>query len=170
MDNNTTNKREAKGSETLNHQVMIKHVIALFRDTMPFNQLLGLEFVTEGEGLDTQISLHLNWQPSLTGNPMQKILHGGVTATMLDTIGGLVSIIETIKQTAQEHLADLQVKLPTMGTVDMRVDYLRPGRGERFVATATIIRKGSKLVVCRMELHNEKGDHIAFGTGTYMLG
>ena len=92
MDNKTTNKDEAKGSETLNHELMIKHVIALFRDTMPFNQLLGLEFVTEGKGLDTQISLHLDWQPALTGNPMQKILHGGVTATMLDTIGGLVSI------------------------------------------------------------------------------
>ena len=71
MDNKTTNKDEAKGSETLNHELMIKHVIALFRDTMPFNQLLGLEFVTEGEGLDTQISLHLDWQPELTGNPMQ---------------------------------------------------------------------------------------------------
>ncbi len=58
MDNKTTNKDEAKGSKTLNHELMIKHVIALFRDTMPFNQLLGLEFVTEGEGLDTQISLH----------------------------------------------------------------------------------------------------------------
>ena len=92
MDNKTTNKDEAKGSETLNHELMIKHVIALFRDTMPFNQLLGLEFVTEGEGLETQVSLHLDWQPALTGNPMQKILHGGVTATMLDTIGGLVSI------------------------------------------------------------------------------
>ncbi|AFT76742.1 MAG: thioesterase family protein [Alteromonas macleodii] len=170
MDKNTTNKRQANGSETLNHQLMIKHVIGLFRDTMPFNQLLGLEFVTEGEGLETQVSLHLDWQPALTGNPMQKILHGGVTATMLDTIGGLVSIVETIKQTAHEHLEDLQVRLPTMGTVDMRVDYLRPGRGERFIATAMIIRKGSKLVVCRMELHNEKGDHIAFGTGTYMLG
>lgn len=155
---------------TLTHQQMIEHVISLFRDTMPFNQLLGLTFVTQGEGKETQIALHLPWQASLTGNPMQKILHGGVTATMLDTIGGLVAIVETIKQTGLNDLADLQSRLPTMGTVDMRVDYLRPGRGEAFIATAAIIRKGSRLVVCRMELHNEKGDHIAFGTGTYMLG
>ena len=154
----------------LTHSAMITHVIALFRDTMPFNQLLGLKFITQGQGADTQVQLQLEWQPSLTGNPMQKILHGGVTATMLDTIGGLVAIIETIKQTEEDALSELQVRLPTMGTVDMRVDYLRPGRGEQFIATASIIRKGSKLVVCRMELHNEKGDHIAFGTGTYMLG
>jgi len=164
------NNEKPSVNKKLDHQTMIDHVIALFRDNMPFNQLLGLEFVTQGTGLETQISLHLNWRPMLTGNPMQKILHGGVTATMLDTIGGLVSIIETIKQTTEEQLEDLQIRLPTMGTVDMRVDYLRPGRGKRFIATAVIIRKGSKLVVCRMELHNEKGDHIAFGTGTYMLG
>jgi uncharacterized protein (TIGR00369 family) len=160
----------APTKNNLTHTAMISHVISLFRDTMPFNQLLGLEFITNGQGQDTQVQLQLNWQASLTGNPMQKILHGGVTATMLDTIGGLVAIIETIKQTDSDALDDLQVRLPTMGTVDMRVDYLRPGRGEQFIATASIIRKGSKLVVCRMELHNEKGDHIAFGTGTYMLG
>ncbi|WP_338519764.1 thioesterase family protein [Alteromonas gracilis] len=160
----------APTKNNLTHAAMISHVISLFRDTMPFNQLLGLEFITNGQGQDTQVQLQLNWQASLTGNPMQKILHGGVTATMLDTIGGLVAIIETIKQTDSDALDDLQVRLPTMGTVDMRVDYLRPGRGEQFIATASIIRKGSKLVVCRMELHNEKGDHIAFGTGTYMLG
>jgi len=160
----------APTKNNLTHTAMISHVISLFRDTMPFNQLLGLEFITNGQGQDTQVQLQLNWQASLTGNPMQRILHGGVTATMLDTIGGLVAIIETIKQTDSDALDDLQVRLPTMGTVDMRVDYLRPGRGEQFIATASIIRKGSKLVVCRMELHNEKGDHIAFGTGTYMLG
>jgi uncharacterized protein (TIGR00369 family) len=89
---------------------------------------------------------------------------------MLDTIGGLVAIIEAIKRTNDADLASLQTRLPRMGTVDMRVDYLRPGRGERFIATAKVIRGGAKLAVCRMELHNEKGDHIAFGTGTYMLG
>ncbi|WYB25258.1 thioesterase family protein [Gallaecimonas sp. GXIMD1310] len=61
-------------------------------------------------------------------------------------------------------------KFGRMGTIDMRVDYLRPGRGERFVATAEVIRAGNKVAVTRMELHNEKGDHIAFGTGTYLVG
>ncbi|NDV90401.1 thioesterase family protein [Alteromonas sp. 345S023] len=145
---------------------LIEHVISLFRDTMPFNQLLGLQFLRKQH----DIELHVPWQQSLTGNPLQKILHGGVTATMLDTIGGITAIIETIRLTPCDELANLQQKLATMGTVDMRVDYLRPGRGTLFVATAAVIRKGSKLTVCRMELHNELGDHIAFGTGTYMLG
>ncbi|WP_259365835.1 hypothetical protein [Colwellia sp. MB02u-6] len=35
------------------------------------------------------------------------------------------------------------------------------------IATAKIIRSGSKVAAARMEMHNEKGDHIAFSTGTY---
>ncbi|MBB1383055.1 thioesterase family protein, partial [Shewanella sp. SR41-2] len=31
-------------------------------------------------------------------------------------------------------------------------------------------RSGNRVSVCRMELHNEQGVHIAFGTGTYMVG
>lgn len=57
-----------------------------------------------------------------------------------------------------------------LGTIDLRVDYLRPGRGNEFIATAHIIRAGSKVTVARMELHNEEGTHIAFGTGTYLVG
>jgi len=147
------------------HQALIDKVIGLFSDNMPFNQLLGVTVKQASE----QIYIDVPWQDTLTGNPMQKILHGGVTASLLDTIGGLVAITEAIKQTSVDALPTLEANLHNMGTIDMRVDYLRPGRGKRFIATATVIRKGSRVAVCRMELHNEQRDHIAFGTGTYML-
>lgn len=148
------------------HKALIEKVTGLFRDNMPFNQLLGMT-IREDNG---ELILEVPWQPQLTGNPMQKILHGGVTATLLDTIGGLVAITEAIKLTPEAELPRLSEQLSQMGTIDMRVDYLRPGRGERFIATAKVIRKGQRVAVCRMELHNESHDHIAFGTGTYMLG
>ena len=52
----------------------------------------------------------------------------------------------------------------------MPVDYLRPGKSKAFIATSEVIRKGKKVAVCPMELHNEEGVHIAFGTGIYMVG
>ena len=64
----------------------------------------------------------------------------------------------------------LKERFSRLGTIDLRVDYLRPGRGNEFIATAHIIRAGSKVTVARMELHNEEGTHIAFGTGTYLVG
>ncbi len=53
-----------------------------------------------------------------------------------------------------------------MGTIDLRVDYLRPGRGERFTATSTLLRAGNKVAVARVELHNE-AQVYASATATY---
>jgi len=52
----------------------------------------------------------------------------------------------------------------------MRVDYLRPPIGNEFIGTASILRKGSKVAVTRMELHNDEKKLIAVGTGTYIVG
>lgn len=145
---------------------LTEEVIALFKENMPFNRELGLEVIQDGDTVRVEVP----WQDKLTGNPFQKILHGGVTASLLDTVGGLVSIVQAIRLTEDSALGELKANLATAGTVDMRVDYLRPGRGKRFIATATVIRKGRRVAVCRMELHNESGEHIAFGTGTYMIG
>jgi acyl-coenzyme A thioesterase PaaI-like protein len=57
-----------------------------------------------------------------------------------------------------------------IGTIDMRVDYLRPGRGERFQSSGTVMRTGNKVAVTRMELRNEKDIMIAVGTGAYIVG
>ena len=57
-----------------------------------------------------------------------------------------------------------------MGTIDLRVDYLRPGIGKHFIASSFILRAGNKVAVTRMELHNDNGEHIAVGTGAYLVG
>ena len=56
------------------------------------------------------------------------------------------------------------------GTIDLRVDYLRPGRGEWFAARGRIMRAGRKVAVARMEMNNNAEKLIAVGTGTYMIG
>ena len=56
-----------------------------------------------------------------------------------------------------------------MSTIDLRIDYLRPGRGKAFIADGKILRIGNKVAVTRMELHNDEGKLIAVGTGTYIL-
>ena len=139
----------------------------LFENQMPFNQMLGLT-VTKFEK-DT-VELKLKMKPELVGNVFHGILHGGVTASMLDVAGGMIvfdQMLEDMEFISQESLIK---KMQNLGTIDLRVDYLRPGRGEEFTVTAEIIRAGNKVAVARMELHNENGDHIAFGTGTYMVG
>ena len=52
----------------------------------------------------------------------------------------------------------------------MRVDYLRPARGNHFKASAIIMRAGRKVAVTRMELHDDHQRLLAIGTGTFLAG
>lgn len=141
--------------------------IAQVFDQMPFNQLLGLrvtEFASE------RAEVRFQWKAELVGNPVQQILHGGVIASVLDVVGGIMAVSSALVRLDSLEPAQLAAKLGKMSTIDMRTDYLRPGRGQEFIATAQVIRSGNKVCVCRMELHNEVGVHIALGTGTYLVG
>jgi len=146
----------------------VREMIAtLFQEQVPFNQLIGLTVATYSKDY---IELKIKMKPELVGNIMHGILHGGVTASILDVAGGMVIFNQTLEQMTLVTQEAVVNKIQNLGTIDLRIDYLRPGRGVEFIATATVIRAGNKVAVARMELHNENGDHIAFGTGTYMIG
>jgi uncharacterized protein (TIGR00369 family) len=57
-----------------------------------------------------------------------------------------------------------------MGTIDMCVDYLRPGKGKEFYCIGTVMRTGRKVTVTRMELFNHENLLIAAGTAAYIVG
>jgi uncharacterized protein (TIGR00369 family) len=151
----------------MNKEAMFQQLSDYWNNNMPFNQLLGLKITK----FNPQLSeVRFVWQDNLIGNPVKKILHGGVTASALDLAGGTVAAANIIDQLTDMTPETLQQSLSKIGTIDLRTDFLRPGRGEEFIVTAHIIRSGSKVAVARMEMHNELGEHIAFGTGTYMVG
>ena len=146
---------------------ILKKVADVFDKHVPFHNLLGLEIKRyDINGVEVVV----NMKPELIGNIHQQILHGGVTATILDVVGGLTAFAGLVASGEDWSIEELQQRLQTLGTIDMRVDYLRPGRGVTFMGTGSVIRAGNRVSVCRMELHNEQGTHIAFGTGTYMVG
>jgi len=151
----------------MNKEAMFQELSDYWNNNMPFNQLLGLK-ITHFNAQKSEV--RFTWQDKLIGNPMQKILHGGVTASALDLAGGTVAAANIIEQLTDMTPETLKQSLSKLGTIDLRTDFLRPGRGEEFIVTAHIIRSGSKVAVARMEMHNELGEHIAFGTGTYMVG
>jgi len=151
----------------MSNDLIYQQIAEYWNNKMPFNQLLGLK-ITHFNSEKSEV--RFVWQDKLIGNPMQKILHGGVTASALDLAGGVVAAANIIEQLGETTPEEIQQSLRKLGTIDLRTDFLRPGRGDEFIATAQIIRSGSKVAVARMELHNEQGDHIAFGTGTYMVG
>ena len=143
---------------------MLKEV---YEERMPFDRLLGVKVVTLS--LD-EVRVRLDMREELVGNFVRNILHGGVISALLDLTGGLVATVELLKHLEAASLEEIGSRLARIGTIDMRVDYLRPGQGQYFLATGTVLRKGSKVAVVRTELCNDRQMLIAAGTGTYLVG
>lgn len=150
----------------MSHDIVFQQVKKYWNENIAFNQLLGFKIIDMSP---ENASVEFEWKDSLMGNPIQKILHGGVIASVLDMVGGTVAAANMISLMNNISQTSVQNKLKAFSTIDLRTDFLRPGRGKKFIATAKVIRHGSRISVTRMELHNEKGQHIAFGTGTYIL-
>ena len=106
----------------------------------------------------------------LIGNFMRKILHGGVISSVLDLTGGLIAFVEILKHLDHMQPDELRKRLARVGTIDLRIDYLRMGEGVFFTASGSVLRIGNKVAVIRTELCNDKEVLIAAGTGTYLVG
>ncbi len=134
----------------------------VMEELIAFNKLLGLRV----ESFDREAPKpRFNMRPELIGNPSTRILHGGVISATLDVAGGFVIMLGLAHE-----MDSVPTSFPKMGTIDLRVDYLRPGCGKYFIATARIVRKGSRIAVTHMELHNDAGDLIAPGGAAYVIG
>ena len=145
---------KTKALQALMHKVMEEHIA--------FNKLLGLKV----ESFDVEApKLRFDMRPELVGNPTRQILHGGVISATLDVAGGFAIMLALAAE-----MTGIPTSFPNMGTIDLRVDYLRPGRGKHFIATARIVRKGSRIAVTHMELHNDEGELIATGGAAYVVG
>lgn len=136
-------------------------------DGIPFNRVIG---VTLESMSPTGARMEVAHRDELTNNPASGILHGGVVSSILDVVGGLSALSALVFDRELDTLETILEVFVRFGTVDLRVDYLRPGLGERFTASSTVMRSGRRLAVTRMEFSNEQGTLLATGTGTYVTG
>jgi len=56
-----------------------------------------------------------------------------------------------------------------LGTIDLRIDYLRPATGERFELRAQVLRLGSRVASTRMEFFGPQDKLLATGAAAYMV-
>ena len=134
-------------------KVMLEHV--------PFNRELGIEI----ESAEPP-RLRFAMRPQLIGNAKRGILHGGVISAVLDVTAGYAIMLAL----AAEPRPGEKPEFPNIGTIDLRVDYLRPGRGKHFIATGKVVRLGNRIAVTHMELENDSGELIATGAAAYVVG
>ncbi|MEZ5649043.1 MAG: thioesterase family protein [Burkholderiaceae bacterium] len=138
----------------------------LFNQRISFNQYLGM--TVDKLGTD-EVSIVFDMRPELVGHYLFGQLHGGVTSAVLDATGGLACLWGVVEKYKHEDADTVMHRFGRLGTVDLRVDYLLKGIGERFTATARVVRLGGRIAWTRMELHSETGAQIAAAAGAYIV-
>ncbi len=132
-----------------------------------FNKVLGMT-MHELNGPDGTVC-RFDMRPELVGHYIHGRLHGGVTAAALDATAGLALMVAIGEKFAHETADQVMHRFTKMGTIDMRVDYLRPGIGRHFRAQAVVTRLGGRIGSTQMRLVNEQGTLIATAAGAYVI-
>ena len=128
----------------------------LFVAGIPFNSFVGLELLEIERG---RALARIKFRPELIGDPTRPALHGGVISMLVDTIGGaaVFSVTDPGDRVA---------------TIDLRVDYLLPGREADVYAEAVLIRVGNRVGVASMRCWQPETpgeDPIAVAKGVYTI-
>jgi len=169
MSTETNSVEQDKDVETKGFNPSEYNIAINFLEQIPFNKVLGLKPTKLSQDY---CEFKMKMKDDLIGNFLQGILHGGAISTALDVTGGAMAMVAAWQRLKDQNVpsSERPKTLSKLGTIDMRVDFLRPGKGKEFTIGATLLRIGNKVAVTRMEFHNEKGDLIAVGTGTYLCG
>ncbi len=116
---------------------------------LPFSKLIGMRLEDLQPDLAT-ISIDMRddlRQPS-------GVLHGGVTATLIDT--------------AMAFAVRTRIGLTeATATIDLTVHYLRPHMTGKFICTAKVVRAGKRIFTVSADVHGSEGKLIATGLSTY---
>ena len=138
----------------------------LFEERIPFNSSLGLRIDSlAGEG----VTGHLAMRPELIGHYAHQRLHGGVISATLDAMAGLAVMAAIGARHLDEAPGDRLRRFGKLGTIDLRIDYLRPAIGPRFLLRAEVLRLGSRVATTRMEFADGEGKLLSSGSAAYIV-
>ena len=138
----------------------------IFEEKIVFNKLLGLKLTSASA---THVRASLAMRPDLVGNFREGRLHGGVISAALDTTGGIAVKAALCARYQNESFEQHTLRFARLGTIDLRIDYLRPGISTHFALRAEVIRLGSRIANTRMEFFGSDGKLMATGTGVYIV-
>jgi uncharacterized protein (TIGR00369 family) len=128
----------------------------VMEELIPFNTFLGVRAPHIGHG---KVRLEIPWRDELIGDPLKGAVHGGVISMLADTAGGgaVWSAIDN--------------PMARVSTIDLRIDYLRPGKLETLAAEASVVRVGNRVGVADIRIFHPsaEGETIATGKGVYSI-
>ncbi len=146
---------------------LIKKSDRIFIEKTPFNKHVGMR--VEGYG-EEPLKLRIDFRDELVGNYSRNMLHGGVSMSVLDAVGGMQVFRAVIKRLQNEPQDLVTAVLSKISTINLSVQFVKPGIGRSFYATAQIVRLGRKVAFVDMQLLNQDDELIATAHGVYNVG
>ena len=138
----------------------------IFEDKIVFNRMLGLKITSV---LPERVSARVDMRPALVGHYAYNRIHGGVISAGLDAMGGLAVMAAIGARHMDEPPEQRLHRFTKLGTIDLRVDYLRPGIGAHFELRAEVLRLGSRVASTRMEFLGPDGRLMSTGSAAYIV-
>ena len=138
----------------------------IFEEKIVFNQVLGLKITTLRP---QQVVARIDMKPDLVGHYAYNRVHGGVISAGLDATGAMAVMAAIGARHMDEPPAQRLHRFAKLGTIDLRVDYLRPGIGSHFELRAEVLRLGSRVASTRMEFLSAEGEILATGAAAYIV-
>jgi uncharacterized protein (TIGR00369 family) len=127
--------------------------LAAFLQRVPYVRFLGMRAELSGD----EMTAVLPFAAHLIGNTQLPALHGGVIGAFLE-------------MTALAQLSVTQGSAKVHKTIDVTVEYLRPGRALTTYARADLRKVGRRVANVHVEAWQEARDHpIAFLRGHFLL-
>jgi uncharacterized protein (TIGR00369 family) len=144
----------------------VERLKLIFEEKIAFNRVIGLRIDTmEPDG----VTAHIEMRPELIGHFAHQRLHGGVISATLDAMGGL-AVMAAIGARHLDEPPDARLqRFAKLGTIDLRIDYLRPATGPRFLARAEVLRLGSRVASTRMEFLGADQRLLSTGAAAYIV-
>jgi uncharacterized protein (TIGR00369 family) len=139
---------------------------AIFEEKIVFNQVLGLKITSL---TPTLVTARIDMRPDLVGHFSFNRIHGGVISAGLDAMGGLAAMAAIGARHMDESPLQRLHRFSKLGTIDLRIDYLRPGISEYFELRAEVLRLGSRVASTRMEFRAADGKLLSTGAGAYIV-
>lgn len=132
------------------HEDIFRNII---ENLIPLHPFLGFKLEKIEDGFAV---IRVPFRAELVGDPRAQAIHGGIIATAMDSVGGAA---------AMTTLTSFDDKI---STIDMRVDYLRPGKPMDLIVEGEIVRSGNRIIVTRMVAYQEDKQHlVAEGKAVY---
>ena len=138
----------------------------IFEEMIVFNQVLGLKITSiKADRVTGGIAM----RRELVGHYSHNRVHGGVISAGLDAMGGLAVMAAIGARHMDEAPQQRLSRFGKLGTIDLRIDYLRPGIGDHFELRAEVLRLGSRVATTRMEFLGADGKLLSTGAGAYIV-